>query len=76
MSGTIQIFSAPQCVACDSTKLFLRKADVGYTEIDVTKDEDALSRCKEMGFSELPVVVAGEQAWSGFRYDRLRALVA
>ena len=72
----IQIFSAPHCIACDSTKLFLRKADLGYTEIDVTKDESALNRCKEMGYSELPVVVVGDQTWSGFRYDMLRSLVA
>lgn len=72
----IKIFSAPHCIACDSTKLFLRKAAVGYTEIDVTKDESALDQCKQMGYSELPVVVAGEQTWSGFRYDMLRNLVA
>lgn len=72
----IKIFSAPHCNACDSTKLFLRKAEVDYTEVDVTADDSALDQCKQMGFSELPVVVAGEQVWSGFRYDMLRKLVA
>jgi len=72
----IKIFSAPQCIACDSTKMVLRKAQVGYTEVDVTKDSGALDQCKAMGFSELPVVVAGEQSWSGFRYDLLKKLTA
>lgn len=72
----IKVFSAPQCIACDSTKMVLRKAQVRYTEVDVTKDENALDQCKEMGFSELPVVVAGEQSWSGFRYDLLKQLTA
>ena len=72
----IQVFSAPSCVACNTTKMFLRKAELRYIEIDVTQDESALDKCKNMGFTELPVVVAGDHAWSGFRYDNLHALKA
>lgn len=72
----IKVFSAPHCSACDTTKRVLRKANLPFTEVDVTADESAMAQCKDMGFSELPVVIAGSESWSGFRYEMLRKLTA
>lgn len=72
----IQVFSAPQCNACAITKKFLQKANLNYTEIDVTTDQTAMDKFRAMGYTQLPVVVAGDQTWSGFRYDNLHALKA
>lgn len=76
MATTIDVYSAPGCNQCVATKAWLRRNGFTYNEIDVSVDEEAQSRCKAMGYTELPVVVTGEQHWSGFRYDRLAGLLA
>lgn len=72
----IDVYTQPQCPACEHTKSFLRRVRLEYNEVDVTKDADAVALCKSLGYQELPVVVAGDLNWSGFRYEKLRELKA
>ena len=48
-----------------------------YSEkIDVTQDAESLAFIKGLGYQQAPVVVAGEDHWSGFRPDRIKAVAA
>ena len=47
---------------------------VEYRERNVADDADALELAKSLGHSASPVVIAGEQHWSGFRPDLIAAL--
>ena len=47
---------------------------VEYRERNVADDPDALELAKSLGHSTSPVVIAGEQNWSGFRPDLIAAL--
>jgi glutaredoxin-like protein NrdH len=76
MALMIEVYTGPGCSACNATKAWLNREGLAYNEIDISADDEAQKRCKAMGYAELPVVVAGEQHWSGFRYDRLRELKA
>lgn len=71
----IELLSKPDCQQCSATKRWLKARNIPYTEIDVTEDDVALARVKEAGFLQAPVVFAWDDAWSGFRPDKLESLV-
>jgi glutaredoxin-like protein NrdH len=44
--------------------------------VDITEDQDAYAMVKELGFTSAPVVITQTDKWSGFRIEKLNALVA
>lgn len=70
----VDIYSKPNCVQCTMTYRALDKAGIAYTVHDVTADEDAYNRVVALGYSAAPVVVVGDQHWSGFQPDRIAEL--
>ena len=72
----ITVYSKPLCVQCDATKRALNKAGIAYDVVDITEDADALARVKSLGYVQAPVVITGEDHWSGFRPDKIKAITA
>ncbi len=72
---TITVYSKPACVQCDATHRALEKSGLAYQVIDITEDDAARDHVLSLGYLQAPVVVAGEDHWSGYRPDRIRALV-
>lgn len=70
----ITVYSKPGCVQCQATMRKLDKRGAAYEVRDVTQDERAYQRVRELGYQQVPVVEAGEQHWSGFRPDRIAGL--
>lgn len=70
----IQIYSKPACVQCSATYRALDKQGLEYTVIDIAAEADAQKEVEALGYRQLPVVVVGEEHWSGFRPDRIQAL--
>ena len=70
----VTVYTLQACVQCDSTKRVLTKNNVEYTVVDLTQDEGAMEMVKELGYNAAPVVVVGDEHWSGFRPDKLAAL--
>ena len=68
------VYTLPSCVQCDSTKRVLTKNAIAYEEIDLSQDEQAMEYVKTLGYNAAPIVVAGDEHWSGFRPDRLSSL--
>ena len=73
---TITVYSKPRCVQCDATYRALDKQGVAYETVDVSVDQDALAYIVGLGYSQAPVVIVGDSHWSGFRPDRINAVVA
>lgn len=73
---TITVFSKPACVQCDATYRALNKHGLDYTVVDISIDAEALESVKALGYQQAPVVFADGDHWSGFRPDRIKALVA
>lgn len=73
---SVTVYTLPACVQCDQTKKALTKSGVAYDVVDLSQDEDAYEMVKGLGYMAAPVVVAGDEHWSGFRPDRLNALAA
>ncbi|MBB3752631.1 glutaredoxin-like protein NrdH [Mycolicibacterium sp. BK634] len=52
----------------------LDKQGLSYNVVDITEDHAARDHVMSLGYLQAPVVVAGEDHWSGFRPERIRAL--
>ena len=70
----ITVYSKPDCQPCRMTKQRLDKMGVVYTARDVSQDEEAAIEVQAYPYKSLPIVVAGDDHWSGFRPDKLAAL--
>lgn len=70
----ITVYTKPACVQCNATYKALDKQGLTYEVIDITEDPRARDFVMELGYQQAPVVVAGNDHWSGFRPDRVRSL--
>jgi glutaredoxin-like protein NrdH len=73
---SITVYTLPSCVQCESTKKVLDKNNVEYSVVDLSEDETAYEMVKALGYQAAPVVIAGDDHWSGFRPELLGALVS
>ena len=70
---SIIIYSKPDCVQCNATYRAFDKQGIDYQVIDLTQDQQALNHVKS-GYQQVPVIIAGDDHWSGFRPDKIGAL--
>ena len=73
---TVTLYSKPACVQCTATRKSLDKSGVEYDVVDITEDPAARDYVMSLGYLQAPVVIAGEQHWSGFRPDAIKSLRA
>jgi len=73
---SVTVYTLPSCVQCDSTKRMLQRNQIEYSEIDMSQDPVALEMVKTLGYTAAPVVVSGQEHWSGFRMDKIQAISA
>ncbi|MFP1724013.1 glutaredoxin-like protein NrdH [Lonsdalea quercina] len=73
---SITVYSKSNCPQCDATCRALDKHQIGYNKIDLTQDAQALAYVRSLGYQQAPVVVTGQEHWSGFRPDKIHALRA
>ena len=71
---TVTVYTKPACVQCNATYKALDKQGIAYETVDITADGDARDYVLALGYLQAPVVVAGNDHWSGFRPDRIKTL--
>jgi glutaredoxin-like protein NrdH len=71
---TITVYSKPACVQCTATTRALDRQGIDYRIIDVSADAEAYELVQGLGYRQVPVVIAGEQHWAGFRPDMISSL--
>ncbi len=71
---SIIIYSKPDCVQCNATYRAMDKHGIDYQVVDLTQDAQALGQVRALGYQQVPVIVAGDDHWSGFRPDKITAL--
>ena len=52
----------------------INKQGIAYQTVDISLDAEARSYVMALGYLQAPVVVAGNDHWSGFRPDRIKTL--
>jgi glutaredoxin-like protein NrdH len=70
----ITVYTKPGCPSCVGTMRYLERHGLNYATVDITVDPGARQYVIDLGYTSLPVVVAGAECWSGLRIDRLAAL--
>lgn len=73
---TVTVYSKANCPQCDATKRALQNKGIGFNAVDLTVDAEALEKVRGLGYAAAPVVIAGDDHWSGFRPDKISALAA
>lgn len=71
---SIVVYTKPSCVQCNATYRALDAKGIRYEIKDMTEDAEALEMAKALGYMQAPVVIAGEDHWSGFRPDKIGEL--
>lgn len=67
----ITVYSKQDCVQCNSTYKKLDKDGHVYQVVDMEKDPEALAYVRSLGHQRAPVVVIGDEHWSGFNPGKL-----
>ncbi|AAL54174.1 glutaredoxin [Brucella melitensis bv. 1 str. 16M] len=70
----VTVYSKPACVQCTATTRALDRQGIDYKVIDISADANAFDLVQGMGYRQVPVVVAGENHWAGFRPDMISSL--
>jgi len=73
---TVTVYSKPSCVQCNATYKKLDNLRIDYTVIDISQDAEARDYVMSLGYLQAPVVIAGDNHFSGYRPDLLSALSA
>src|SRR5882757_1212875 len=71
---SVTVYTKPACVQCNATYKALDKLGIDYEKVDITLDSEARDYVMALGYLQAPVVVVGNDHWSGFRPDRIKAL--
>jgi len=72
LTMTVTIYSKPACMQCFATYRAFDRRGISYHIIDISKDSQAQSFVVQLGYRQMPVVVAGDMHWAGFRPDMIR----
>ncbi|MDV0595431.1 MULTISPECIES: glutaredoxin-like protein NrdH [unclassified Enterobacter] len=73
---SIIIYTRNDCVQCHATKRAMESRGVAFEVVNIDQQPEAADILRAQGFRQLPVVVAGETSWSGFRPDMINRLAA
>ncbi|WP_238081114.1 MULTISPECIES: glutaredoxin-like protein NrdH [Pseudescherichia] len=70
----ITIYTRNDCVQCHATKRAMESRGVEFEMVNIDLVPEAADTLREQGFRQLPVVIAGDTSWSGFRPDMINRL--
>lgn len=70
----ITVYSKPNCPQCAATKRQLNRRGFNYTVIDISDNPQTIDQLRQKGWQQMPVVIADDESWSGYRPDNISAL--
>lgn len=70
----IAVYTQPGCGPCLATKRALDNAGLQYDVVDISEDDAARDYVRALGYQQAPVVVVGDDHWSGFRPERIKRI--
>ena len=66
---TVTVYTSPGCQPCRLTTQRFDTKGVRYTSLPAADHREYL---ESLGYQQMPVVVAGDMKWSGFRVDKIK----
>lgn len=71
----VTVYTKNGCPPCKATLRALRSNNIAFTELPIESTPGARDIIANLGYAQAPVVIAGEDSWSGFNPDRIKALI-
>lgn len=77
----ITVYSRPNCMQCEMTKMWLTQNKIPFEAVDIEANPEALELLRHYGYSSLPVVAIDDElsdeskTWAGFQIEKLEALL-
>lgn len=68
------VYTLPNCVQCDMTKKLMEREGIAYETVDLSTNDEAMEHVRSLGYQSAPVVISGNQHWSGFKVERIKGL--
>ena len=70
------LYTAPTCTYCHIVKIFLKKNNVKFEEIDITKDGKAKEEIfKKTGYTTVPITLVGNEYVLGWDREKLKKIL-
>lgn len=73
---TITVYRLPDCRQCTWTERDLTRHGLDFDVVDLQEHPELVARFKEEGLLSAPIVIAGDERWSGLRPDLIERLAA
>lgn len=70
----VEIIGRDGCVACLATRRAFEKAGIPIQETNVDNDPNLAQALRAKGYSQLPVVRAQGETWTGYDPRRIKAI--
>ena len=67
----VVLFTAPGCHWCTPARNYLKKNDIRFRVIDISKDKAAAKDCERHGCRGVPVVMIGSRWICGFDKNKI-----
>ena len=72
----VKVYSTPTCPFCVHAKEFLKKNNIEYEDIDISKDQEAgMKIMEETGQTGVPIIQVDDDFVFGFNEDKLKELL-
>jgi glutaredoxin-like protein NrdH len=71
---SVVVYSLPNCVQCEQTKKMLTAREIEFEVVMINENPDIVADYMDAGHMSAPIVVAGDDVWSGFRMDKINEL--
>ena len=68
----VVVFTSPSCRWCSVVKNHLKKNNIKFKTIDITKDDYAAADCQLHGCKGVPVVLIGSKWICGFDEQKIQ----
>lgn len=70
----IIVYDKDNCGECRKTEDLMDELGLEYETKNMSHDKEALKKVKAMGHRKAPVVVNGDDSWSGHNPEKIKAL--
>lgn len=72
----VVVYTSPTCTYCYIVKIFLKKNNIKFKEIDISEDVESGKRLEEKtGIETVPVTFIGEKFVVGYDKKKLKELL-
>lgn len=71
----VTVLTQPGCQPCLATERRLKKIGIPFEMRDVSTDPEAMALAIGTGEKITPIVIYGEEVWSGYRPDKIDGLM-